>query len=374
MFELTKLNPWLVGSNLLMILIGYFMVLPALKYPYHLSQCRRRGAYCLVVFFCVFAFWGSDFFHIYDEYKELVHSRWKLESVYHFIAKEIAPDSYFLWRFIVWGGATILIAKTFKRVGINKNLSVCFFLMIWILWFSYARVSLSMAMAFMGLAIISKSQKSFVSWLYGLVFIFSSLFFHKSAGFIICISLLALLIPNKWKKKWLIVLLCFPLMVYMARTYLSTFLIGDLSSDNEEINSYIERGQDYMNDDNYIQGLGYLLGQFLERIPYYMLYLCSLRLLIYKTCLVDNKSIIVFMKALVLLVTVASVFAFDISINTQLIYERFMRFSFIPSCVLLTYFWSNNIYPKWQRWTFHIAWVGSLYQITYMLYCSILYK
>lgn len=374
MFELTKLNPWLIGCNLIMILLGYFIVFPALKYPYYLTKSRRYGAYCLIVVFCVFAFWGSDFFHIYDDYKELVLSRWRLESVYHFIAKEIAPDSYFFWRLVVWGFATILIAKTFKRVKVNESLSVCFFLMVWILWFSYARVSLSMAMVFFGLAVISKSQKSFFSWLYGLVFIFSSLFFHKSAGFIICISLLAVFIPNKWEKKWFIVLLCFPLMVYVARTYLSSFLIGDLSSNNEEINSYIERGQDYMNDENYIQGLGYLLGQLLERIPYYMLYISSLRLLVYKTYQVDNKSIIVFMKALVLLVTVASVFAFDISINTQLIYERFMRFSFIPSCVLLTYFWCNNIYPKWQKWTFHIAWVGSLYQITYMLYCSMLYK
>lgn len=127
-------------------------------------------------------------------------------------------------------------------------------------------------------------------------------------------------------------------MVYWARTYLSSFLIGDLSSSSDEINSYIERGQDYMNNDYYIQGIGYFLGQLLERIPYYMLCLSSLKILIYKTYSVSNRSVVLFMKVLVLLVTVASVFAFDISINTQLIYERFMRFSFIPSCVLLTYF------------------------------------
>lgn len=374
MFELIKFNPWLVGCNLIMILIGYLIVYPALKYPYCLTKSRRQLAYCLIVFFCVFAFWGSDFFHIYDNYKELVSSGWELEYIYHLIAKDIVPDNYFLWRLIVWGFATILIANTFKRVRVNQDLAVCFFLMIWILWFSYARVSLSMAMAFFGLAIISNSQSSLFSWLYGLVFISASLFFHKSAGFAVCISILSLLVPNKWNNKWFLVLLCFPLMVYFARTYLSTILIGDLSSNNEEITSYIERGQNYMNDDSYIQGFGYLLGQLFERIPYYMIYVSSLRILIYKTYSVDNKCIMAFMKAMALLVTVASVFAFDISINTQLIYERFMRFSFIPSCVLLTYFWCNNIYPKWQKWTFHIAWIGSFYQIVYMLYCSILYK
>ena len=106
----------------------------------------------------------------------------------------------------------------------------------------------------------------------------------------------------------------------------------------------------------------------------YMLCLSSLKILIYKTYSIPYRSVVVFMKVLVLLVTVASVFAFDISINTQLIYERFMRFSFIPSCVLLTYFWTNRIYPKWHKWTFNIAWIGSLYQIVYMLYCSILYE
>lgn len=374
MFELTKFNPWLVGCDLLMVIIGYLIVLPALKYPYILTERRRNSAYCLIIVFCVFAFWGSDFFHIYDNYKDLVLTGWTLESVYQFIAKELFPDNYFLWRLFVWGLATLMLAKTFNSLGIKKDLAICFFLMIWILWFSYARVSLAMAMAFWGLAVISKKRKSFIALLFGLVLIFSSSFFHKSSGFVICVSLIALLIPNKWNKKWILLLLCFPLMVFFARTSLSTFLISDLSSNNEEINSYIERGQNYMNDDSYIEGAGYLLGQLLERIPYYMIYITSLRLLISKTKYIDNRSMVVFMKALVLLVTFASVFAFDISINTQLIYERFMRFSFIPSCVLLTYFWSNAIYPKWQKWTFHIAWIGSLYQIVYMLYCSILYK
>lgn len=374
MFELTKFNPWLVGSNLIMVIIGYLIVFPALKYPFVLTKKRRYGAYSIIVVFCVFAFWGSDFFHIYDNYNELIATGWTLESVYQIIARDFFPDNYFLWRLFIWGLATMMLVKTFKVLGPSKDLAVCFFLMIWLLWFSYARVSLAMALAFWGLAVISRSRKTFVSILYGWVLIFSSLFFHKSSGFIICVSLIALLIPNKWNKKWILLLLCFPLMVFFARTSLSTFLISDLSSNNEEINSYIERGQNYMNDDSYIEGAGYLLGQLLERIPYYMIYITSLRLLISKTKYIDNRSIVVFMKALVLLVTFASVFAFDISINTQLIYERFMRFSFIPSCVLLTYFWSHSIYPKWQKWTFHIAWIGSLYQIVYMLYCSILYK
>lgn len=161
MFELTKFNPWLVGCNLIMILVGYLIVFPALKYPHRLTKSRRRGAYCTIVVFCVFAFWGSDFFHVYDNYKELLSTGWTLESVYQIIAQEIAPDNYFLWRLVVWGLATILIIKIFKRVDINQDLAVSFFLMIWILWFSYARVSLAMAMVFFGLALVSKSHSSF---------------------------------------------------------------------------------------------------------------------------------------------------------------------------------------------------------------------
>lgn len=52
--------------------------------------------------------------------------------------------------------------------------------MIWILWFSYARVSLAMAMAFFGLAIVSKSPSSLFSLLFGLSFILSSLFSIKA--------------------------------------------------------------------------------------------------------------------------------------------------------------------------------------------------
>lgn len=374
MFKFVKFNPYLVGINLLMILIGYVIVTPALKYPYSLTRNRRLWAYILLVVFCMAAFWGSDYFHIYDDYSVLVSDGWELEYVYHLIAKYLAPNSYFLWRFIVWGCASLLVVKTFERVNLKQDLAICFFIMIWMLWFSYARVSLAMAMAFYGLAIISTSRTSLFSRLHGLIFLLASLFFHKSAGFIVIVSLLALLLPYKGNKKWLIILVSFPLLIYLFRVYLSDFLIGDISSDNEEISSYIARGQNYMNSDNYVQGIGYLIGQLFERVPYYMIFVTSITLLVRKNNLIKNDSVKVFIKTIVLLILVASVFAFDVSLNTQLIYERFMRFSFIPSCILLTYFWSNGIYPKWQKWTFNIAWIGTLYQISYMLYCSMLYK
>lgn len=374
MFKLVKFNPYLVGINLLMILIGYVIVTPSLKYPYSLTRNRRLWAYILLMLFCMAAFWGSDYFHIYDDYNELVSDGWELEYVYHLIAKYLAPNNYFLWRFIVWGCASLLVVKTFERVKIKQDLAICFFVMIWMLWFSYARVSLAMAMAFYGLAIFSTSRTSLFSWLQGLIFLLSSLFFHKSAGFIVIVSLLALLLPYKGNKRWLVILFSFPLLIYLFRAYLSDFLIGDISSNNEEISSYIARGQNYMNSDNYVQGIGYLIGQLLERVPYYMIFISSITLLVRHNNLVKNDSVKVFMKAIVLLILIASVFAFDVSLNTQLINERFMRFSFIPSCILLTYFWSNGIYPKWQKWTFNIAWIGTLYQISYMLYCSMLYK
>lgn len=104
MFKLVKFNPYLVGINLLMILIGYVIVTPSLKYPYSLTRNRRLWAYILLMLFCMAAFWGSDYFHIYDDYNELVSDGWELEYVYHLIAKYLAPNNYFL---------LLLSAKTF---------------------------------------------------------------------------------------------------------------------------------------------------------------------------------------------------------------------------------------------------------------------
>lgn len=375
MFELVKFNPWLVGCNFLMWLVSYMVVYPALREPYNeLSYYRQKTAFCLLIIFTICAFWGSDWFHIYDKYHILVLNNWRLESVYHWIAANLAPNSYFLWRFIVWGLASILVWSTFNHLALNKSLAIALFLTIWMLWFSYARVSLSMALVFWGFALLH--CKSFRSpyFLIGFIAILSAFYFHKSASFAIICCLIALISPLMNRKVWYLLLIFFPVVIYFARQYLSGIFLSDVKIESNEIASYIARGQDYLNLANKFQGVGYLVGQLLERIPYYMLAMTSFRIIVSDEIDEHPKDIVAFMKLLVLITFFASLFMFDLSMNTQLVYERFMRFSFIPACIVLTYCLANGIFPKWHSYVLHIAISGTVYQLIYMFYCSIMYK
>lgn len=375
MFELVKFNPWLVGLNLLMWFIAYSMVHQALDTPYYLTKYKKRAAFCILLLFCVYSFWGSDLFHVYDAYHELVQNNWHLESTYHWIAANLAPNSYFLWRLIVWGLASILLWGTFSSLNINKNLAIAIFLSAWMIWFSYARASLSMALAFYGFALIH-STKRWVKFgkLLGGAFILGSFYFHKSASFVIVCCLIVTIFPFFKKKAWWLPLILLLPLLYYLQQQLPSILLGNLETDSEEITSYIERGQGYMEASKKIQGIGYTLGQLLERIPYYMVAITSFRIITSDYADKLPKDIIAFMKVLVLITFTASIFMFNLSFNTQVIYERFMRFSFIPTCVILTYCLEYKIFHKWHRYALWIAIMGSAYQLTYILYCSIVLR
>lgn len=373
MFDLIKFNPWLIGLNLIMWGITYILVSPTLAKPYYLSPNRKLFSFCMLLLFTVCAFWGSDWFHIYDKYNMLVLNNWRLESVYHWIAANLASSNYFLWRLIVWGSASTLVWLTFTYLNINRNLAIALFLSIWMIWFSYARVSLSMSLAFWGFALIHTRVNRFSPYfILGFVAIISSFYFHKSASFAIACCLIVTFFPFLNRRMWIFILILFPLLVYYAQQNLSGILLGNIKAESKELASYVARGQEYLSLKNVFQGIGYLLGQLLERIPYYMLAITSFRIIVSDNYEEYSKDIIAFMKLLVLIIISASIFLFDLSMNTQLVYERFMRFSFIPACVVLTYCLDNEIFPKWHKCVLYIAISGSAYQLIYMLYCSIM--
>ena len=242
------------------------------------------------------------------------------------------------------------------------------------LWFSYARVSLAMAIAFWGFALIVCARTKWKSFyvIVGVIAILSSFFFHKSSIFLIVCCFVAFF--PVFTKKWLILLVIFlPVLLYYLHYNLGDILLSDIEVESNEVTSYIERGQDYLGSEKRFQGVGYLVGQLLERIPYYMLAITSLRLVVLHNVKIYPKSVVFFMRLLILIVFVASIFLLVGVMNTQFIYERFMRFSFIPACIVLAYCLENAIYPRWHNYVLCIAISGTAYQLIYMFYCSILY-
>ena len=177
----------------------------------------------------------------------------------------------------------------------------------------------------------------------------------------------------------------------------------------------------YMDSEIESHGIGPMLGLFLEKIPYYLIAMLGL-FAIYndrsksgyqnnaavedaensigyekendsvnenddnekgETVNLDEdivyqdycipEDIKVFIRVLFYIVLLSSFLLFNINIssNTQVIYDRFIKFSMVPSAIVLAYLLDNYKYLRYAWWTYCLALFGTCYQMIYILYCSI---
>ncbi|MCR5850751.1 MAG: hypothetical protein K6G92_08585 [Bacteroidaceae bacterium] len=316
-----------------------------------------------------------------------------VEKVYFWIAHRIAPNNYFLFRIIVWGTAQFLLWDTFKRISVGSHLALAIFVSIWMIWFSYGRVSLAMALAFWGLTIYYKSHRiPLLPKIIGICAIAASFYFHKSAIFLIIVSLLAIMTSKVNKTTFIICLIVFPILAQMLNDGFIDTIMLTMTNRAEDLNSYLEKAQYYMESDERGYGFGPLIGLFLEKLPYYLITVLGLIAVFRDSSNADfneetenpelaeydeeqapfiPEDIKAYIRVLFFIILFSSLFLFSNSINTQVIYDRFIKFSFIPTTIVLAYLFEKPHYVNYAWWTYCIALFGTCYQMTYMLYCSI---
>ena len=91
----------LVLFNIVLFIFALLCFTKAKKSPFYISSTGRKnfGIFLILIFF-VFAFWGSDWFHVADFYPQLqAGNKTHMEDVYVWIAQNIAPN-YIVFRII----------------------------------------------------------------------------------------------------------------------------------------------------------------------------------------------------------------------------------------------------------------------------------
>ena len=163
---------------------------------YHNKKIERKVFYSCAIF-CVLGFWAGDYWHLIVDYKNLLKgnsSDTNLETVYGYLAT-FAP-TYLLFRIFIWGGVIFFVYKINKLIiplGYNKEF-IYFFVTLCLMMFSYARVSLSMAIIYYCLAYFCiKPHRNIKNNIFLLIIFFASAYFHKSALFGISVSIIAYL-------------------------------------------------------------------------------------------------------------------------------------------------------------------------------------
>lgn len=371
MLELLQQTPLLVFSNLLLIFILYRYTRPAFVSGY-LSSMRIKVTIALCFVFCLFSFWGADWFGYLAYFKWAKNGSIEhvpMESFYLWLVDKVCTD-YLQFRMIVWGLALILFIFTLRRLRLNLGLALFFFCSIYLIYFSYARASLAMSLLFAGYSLLWEHNRKagLKNRLIGLLLIGLSFFCHKSSALGIA-AVVGAIIVKKWGRNGVIlVLLAFPLLVFAMQFFLQDMFGSIVSDEDSTLGQYAQVGADYMDKKSGFSGLGtFIQKNVLEQCTYYILALCCYKEI--KSPSVEyGVPIKSMMVLLFVLVITALIFAFDLGVNTKTIFGRYLRYAQIPACIVLTYMYSNGIQPRLIRWAYTMGIIGCFYSLIYIIY------
>lgn len=362
----TEQTALLVLLNIIMIGCNYLVLKNSLRTPYHTTTGRYRLGVLLCLLFCLFSFWGTDWFHYLEAYAMIkVGYNTNLESVYVWIVQNISPN-YLFFRLVVWGLSLYLFVKTVDNLSVSKELVLLLFSITYVIWFAYARATLAMALAYYGYSLITKNSHNFKSVIFGTAILISSYFFHKTAAFAICVIALTMLLKKYPRHSIGILLVSFPLGVMCAKMGIADFMMTDAGGEGD-IASYMASGQRYMENDISTFGIGALLQSMFERLPYYLTACLGFGIIRQRNTMIPND-IKAFIVLQILIVLVSSIFAFDLGANTSTIYVRFLRFAAIPTTIVMAYLYQCGYCSKYVKLTIQLAVCGTLYALFYSFY------
>lgn len=326
----------------------------------------------LVLCFCLFSLWGGDWIHYYQIFNKITSNPYyvsHMEDVYVFLVRYCSYD-YLIFRLILWGSALYLVWMTIKEIGLHQQLTWFIFSLLFLPIFSYARVSLSVAMMFFGAVFFVNNyeQRKYWSAIIGLILICISFYFHKSSALgILAIFFSFIFNPAHSKNARYYLFAFFCLSVFVARFFISQFMSADFGDSDEYIQTIATKGSSYMTRE---EGSGRFISYLRTILEQGTYALCAI--LAYKV--LDEysvpSSIALSMKILFFIVFMAFLFKVDLGVNTSTLSGRLFRFSLIPASITLSYTRSYNIYPKLTNFTFVYGLMASVFFVSYSFYCS----
>lgn len=315
-----------------------------------------------IVVFCLFAFWGSDYYR----YKELFTNYYNTQSLVH-IEKAYEPifriaTNYIVFRLIIWGGALLILLWAFHRLNLQMDIVLFVFLVLYLLRFSYARVSLGVAIMFLGYSFLINPFKpgKLVSFVIGLLLLFFSLSFHKTMLLAIIAIPLAFL---KWNRSTLLFAMAFfPLLVFFVNTSLVEYILANNLIEDEQqlyaINSYMSNyGKE--------SGWGIKLANLLQALPFYLCILVYFRDKKYYHLNTSEKTVQRTFSLLIAMVFIASAFVF----RQALVYRRLLYMTYPAFVAAIAEIWKIEGKTKWINTVLTISIVYQAYELLYAIYC-----
>ncbi|MCM1140004.1 MAG: EpsG family protein [Muribaculum sp.] len=295
------------------------------------------SSWWLVVFFCLVAFWDTDYFSFARIfYEEIEDFR---DPLYKYIST-VCFGSYIIFRFIIWGGALYLVYRTSLRLNLEENRFIFIFTIFFLLTFSYARVSLAMALYYYGLSllIVSKKQEiKYVKFICVVVIFLIAFWAHRSI--LLPIILTPLIYINLTKRKIIIILLALPILFSGIKLILGNIIAGVFFASD---NSFTESAVGYASSQISVEFNW--KWELITTLRYYSFYLGML--LILWRCFFKNleceipkyiKQIITITLAIMILAVGILIIANNSVLGMWTIGYRYLYMTGIPICFTLSY-------------------------------------
>lgn len=292
----------------------------------------------------------GDWFHTYNTFQdssfrmreanEVTSQSAGYEAVYIYIAKFVNYN-YFLFRFIVWGAAGLFSYILGKRLEVNNNLFLFFFIVICLDVFSFQRGSLAMAMGFLGYSYIIKpiNNKKIISFILGLLLVYSSIYFHKSALFLIPVFLASFLRINK--SMLVVVVLALPIVVYLVNSFLGGYLLDMVGADDSIMNTNMM--QLYLTRENRNFGIGSAIRNVLMPTMFILLFIYCTKYVIVKKIPLQKQFIRMYNCAFII-VLVSLIIATLNTVNVSIIYMRLLYYSALPFTLVISSIYNQSIH------------------------------
>ena len=319
-----------------------------------------------VTLFCTFGFPGDDFAGYANVFNSILRTgkNSHFEPVYVWLINNVTPI-YYVWRFIVWGGATLLLLMGFRRLGLQSVSSYAAITVFYLTTLYFMRGNLGVSIMFYGLTFLLVPYRKIkgVGYFLGVLIICCSYFFHKS----MLISL-ALLVPAFFITFNRKVMLCswvlFPLAVYGISYALDYMMKNGLGASDMLISRY---SQHYASTAHFEANWnGILFNTFQYGASFFTIYA------VYRYNLATKLPYAMkfFFNYWYIWVYIA------LACNFQEIggwyFPRFMYMSNLPWAVFMAYLYQSSKNTKYIRIITLWAAVGSLYMLCYSIYKSAL--
>ena len=292
--------------------------------------------------FCLLAFWDTDYFSFARSFYEGLED---FRDIIYKYFSYVSFGSYLIFRLYIWGIALYLVYKTSKRFGLNTNIMCFVFTLFFMLTFSYARASLGMAFFFYGLSylIIPKGSKinRFLVIFICFVLAYCS---HRSLAVLILLSPLSLVELSK--KKIVVLLLSFPVMIVILKFVFSEIASGYLDGENEF--STAAKGYSTISVELEFNWKWRIITTF----RYYSFYLANIALIwyiIFKSQIAHSKEIkrlLSFTTIIVLMSVAILIIPSGINLGLWVVGYRYLYMTGIPLCILITYSKQYQILPQ----------------------------